>query len=166
MNSMKHLMSLATLLSAGAIAFAPGEAAGGTTSVGSLCQVYDYMLAQPPPNLKYTNMVFHGSYDESAPLLGVTCPLPVENTLGTTVNFRARVFDNSTTTRAQCYGAAYDQNGTALVTSAAMNTSVSGTGVSTLTSSITVSPQSSSYTYGIHCTLPGNQSAIYSTRVY
>jgi len=166
MKTMKHLMSLATLLSAGAVALAPAEAAGGSVALGSNCQVYDYMLAQPPPNLTYTTMIFHGSYDESAPLLGVTCPLPIENTLGTTVNFRARVFDNSTTTRAQCFGVAYDQNGTALVTSAAMNTSVAGTGVSTLTSSITVSPQSSSYTYGVHCTLPGNQSAIYSTRVY
>jgi len=166
MNSMKHLMSLATLLSAGAVALTPGEAAGGSTSLGSLCQPYNYMTGPIPIYFATQSMIYHGSYDHDAPVLAVGCPLPIETMLGTTVTFRARVFDNSTAQRAQCYGAAYDQNGTALVTSAAMNTSIAGTGVSTLTTTVTVSPQASSYTYGIHCTIPGNQSAIYSTRVY
>ncbi len=47
-------------------------------------------LSTPPPFLRHTNAISHGLYDESAQLLGVTCTFPTENTLGTTVNWRAR----------------------------------------------------------------------------
>lgn len=163
---MKKLISLGLLTFVGAVGLTPSDAIGGSVAVGSNCHVYNYQFSSPPAYLRHTNALSHGLYDESAQLLGVTCLLPTENTLGTTVNFRARVFDNSTTTAATCYGVVYNQDSSTVATTSALTTSVSGTGTTNLTGSVTVSPQFSSYTYGINCTLPGNQSAIYSVRVY
>jgi hypothetical protein len=166
MNVMRRLVVLSSVLCAGAISFTPGDAVGGSTAVGSNCHVYNYQLTTPPPYLTDTNVIAHGLYDPDAPLLGVTCSLPTENTLGSTVNFRARVYDGSSTTGVSCYGVVYNQDGTAIVTSSTTSTSGAGMGYSTLTRSVTVSPQSSSYTYGLVCTLPGNLSNISAVRIY
>lgn len=163
---MKKFILLASFLGIGGVGLAPSDALGGSTATGGHCQVFNYQFSTPPPFLRHTNAISHGLYDESAQLLGVTCTLPTENTLGTTVNWRARVFDNSTTTAVTCSATAFNQDGGTVASSSVKTTSVSGTGTSTLSGTIAVSPQSSSYTYGVTCTLPGNQSAIYSARVY
>lgn len=163
---MKNVMSFVAVLCVGAVGLTASDAIGGSTAPGSNCHAYNYQFSAPPAYQRHTNALSHGLYDDDAQLLGVTCLLPTENTLGTTVNFRARVFDNSETTAATCYGVVYNQNGSSIATTTALQTSASGIGTSTLTGSVSVSPQSSSYTYGINCTLPGDQSAIHSVRVY
>ncbi len=163
---MRKPISFGAIVCVGAVGLTPSDAFGGSTAVGSNCHIYNYQLSTPPAYLRHTSSLSHGIYDNDAPLLGVTCLLPAENTLGATVNFRARVFDNSTTRAVTCYGVVYNQNGSSIATTPAQTTSISGTGTSNLTASVYVSAQSSSHTYGINCTLPGNQSAIYSVRVY
>jgi hypothetical protein len=165
-GSMKKLVLLASLLGGGTVGLAPSDALGGSTATGAHCQVFNYQFATPPPFQRHVNAISHGLYDQNAQLLGVTCTFPTENTLSTTVNWRARVFDNSTTAAVTCYANAFNQDGGTVASSTVKTTSVSGTGTSTLSGTISVSPQSSSYTYGVTCTLPGNQSAIYSARVY
>lgn len=166
MNVMRSLVLVSSVLCAAAISFTPGDAVGGSAAVGSNCHVYNYQLTTPPPYLTDTSVIAHALYDANAPLLGVTCSLPTENTLGGTVNFRARVYDGSDTTGVTCYGVVYNQDGTAIVTSSQTSTSGAGMGYSTLTRSVTVFPQSSSYTYGMVCTLPGNLSNISAVRIY
>jgi len=166
MNVMRRLVLLSSVLCAGAVSLTPGDAVGGSTAVGSNCHVYNYQLTTPPPYLTDTNVIANALYDTNAPLLGVVCSLPTENTLGTTVTFRARVRDNSDTQVVSCYGEVYNQDGTAIVTSSTTSTGVSFMGASTLTRTVTVSPQSSSYTYNMICTIPGNQSNISSVRIY
>lgn|GEM_PF-2112100 len=166
MNAIKNLMSLAALVCAGAVSLTPGEASGGSSVAGSNCHVFNYQFSTPPPYLRHPNAVSHGNYDPSAPLLGVTCLLPTENTLGTTVNFRMRVSDYSDAAGVTCYGVAYNQDGNTVATTTAATTSAADQGGFTLTKSLSVNPQSSSYTYGVNCTLPGNQSAIFGVRIY
>jgi hypothetical protein len=166
MNVMRRLVLVSSVLCAGAVSLTPGDAGAGSTAIGSNCHVYSVDLATPPPYITDTNVIAHGLYDPSAQLLGVTCALPTENTLGGTVNFRVRVYDGSDTTRVTCVGVVYDQDGQPFINSSSMITSSSGMGYSTLTRSVTVSPQSSTYTYGVRCTLPGNLSNISSVRVY
>jgi hypothetical protein len=163
----KSLISGVAVLSAASICLTPGDAIGGSTAVGSACEPYAYQLATPPAYQVQTNAINHGLYAADAQLLGVTCPIPIETTLGATVTFRVRVGDGSDMNPVTCYGSAYNQNGDAIGTTSAMTTSAAGTGTSTLTATLAVSPQSSSYTYGVNCTLPGNpQSAVKSVRVY
>jgi hypothetical protein len=163
---MKNQISLVAALCVGVVGLSASNAIGGSTAVGSNCHVYWHQFSTPPPALIHTNAISHGLYDDDAQLLGVTCLLPTENTLGTTVNFRARVFDNSETTPVTCYGVVYNQNGSSVATTSELTTSAAGIGVTNLTGSVSVVPQSSTYTYGINCTLPGDQSAIYSVRAY
>jgi hypothetical protein len=163
---MKHLVSVAAVLCVGAVGLTASNAIGGSVAVGSNCHVYNYQFSTPPAYQRHTNALSHGLYTDDAQLLGVTCLLPTENTLSTTVNFRARVFDNSETNAVTCYGVVYNQNGGSIASTSAMNTSASGIGESTLTGSVSLGAQSSSYTYGINCTIPGDQSAIFGVRVY
>lgn len=166
MNGMRRLVLLSSALCAGAVGLTPGDADAGSTAVGSNCHVYNYQLTTPPDYLTDTNVIAHAIYDEAAQPLGVTCSLPTENTLGTTVTFRARVRDNSATQSVSCYGVVYNQDGTAIVTSSTVSTGAAFQGAQTLTRSVTVSPQSSSYTYGMVCTIPPNQSNISSVRIF
>ena len=166
MNVMRRLVVLGSVLCGVAVGFTPGDADAGSSAVGSNCHVFNHQLTTPPPYLTDTNVIANALYDANAPLLGVTCSLPTENTLGTTVNFRARVRDNTDTQSVSCYGQVYNQDGTAIVTSSTTSTGIAAQGAFTLTRSVTVSPQSSSYTYAMICTIPGNQSNISSVRIY
>ena len=165
---LRNLVSIASILCTGVVCLTPGEALGGSTTLGSDCHVYNYHLSTPPPYQKQTNYINHGVYDDTQDnLLGVTCVLPTETTLGTTVNFRARVNDANPNFGITCYGTVYNQNGDTVVSTSALTTGAAQTGTITLTGSVAVSPQSASYTYGINCTLPtGIATTLQSARVY
>lgn len=163
---MKKLFSFVAVLCVGAAGLTPSDAFGGAGAVGSNCHVYNYQSTTPPSHQRFTSSLAHGLYDPGAQRLGVTCPLPMENTLGNNVGFFISVFDNSTTDRVTCYGVVYNQHGSTIATTAALNSSTSGTGNLTMSGSVAVYPQVNSYTYAVNCTLPANQSAIRAVRVY
>lgn|SRR5688572_15429132 len=163
---MKNLVSLFAVLSVCAVGLTSGNAVGGSVAVGSDCHVYNFQFSEPPPYQRHTNALSHGLYTDDAQLLGVTCALPTENTLGTTVNFRARVFDNSETNSVTCVGTVYNSSGSSIASTSELTTSASGVTTTTLSGSLTLAAQSSSYTYAINCTLPGDQSAIHAVRVF
>jgi hypothetical protein len=91
----------------------------------------------------------------------VTCPIPIDHQLGTTVTFRMGVTESSSvpTDRIVCNGYVYSENGSQLgmvtpnITSAACDAQGGGCKI-TAQQSTTVNPQSATNVYVMKCQTP------------
>jgi hypothetical protein len=106
----------------------------------------------------------------------VTCPIPIDHQLGTTVTFRMGVTESSLvpSDRIVCNGYVYNENGSQLgmvtpnITSAACDAQPGGCKI-TAQQSTTVSPQSATNVYVMKCQTPTGTlpySAIETVRVF
>ncbi len=155
------MSSLAMIASVGVVGLSAGVA-NSTSSAGINC------VSWGTGNLPgYTpSAALNPNYDNNS-ILPLACPVDMDHTpSGSTVTFRLKLFDNSTTKGFSCTATVYDSNGSAIATSSAMTTPTTSTGTYTLYKTINVAPQSSFNTYAINCQVPGNQSAVLNVSAY
>ncbi|WP_437572659.1 hypothetical protein [Sorangium sp. So ce542] len=155
---MKKLAKFAVLPALGLLS-SPGDvSAGATTSAGACFASSETTVFRAANGL--TNLLSGAQ--------AVTCPIPVDHQLGETVTFRIRMVDlnsgSADDANVMCIGSVFNQDGNG-VGDTPIITSGTGTftGFVTKTTSITVSPQSSSHTYAVTCLLPGGGSSGIST---
>jgi hypothetical protein len=160
---MKNLFSMAAVLCAAGLALTAHDVFAGATLGGANC--VGLLGAQATYGTQAA-----ANFTSSA--FTMNCPIDVDHQLpSTTVNFRARVSDNSTTEGFSCTGFVHDQNGVQIGATSARTTSVAGTGSSTLPSAgtwtATISTtQANTHIYSIQCSTPGNQSSIATVRAF
>jgi hypothetical protein len=99
----------------------------------------------------------------------ITCGIPVDHQLGTTVRFRT-VMQDLSSGFVNCNGYVHNLDGTQLAASGNMSTSsCTSNCLLAQEATVTVNPQSGSYVYSVRCTLPANSmnySSVESIRAY
>lgn len=157
---MKKLLQL-SVPPALLLAFLSGDVhAGAATASGLFCRP----LGDGPFNLEYRNFAFANLGSSS---ITVTCTIPMDSSaLGTTVTFRMRVEDKSTSAGFSCVPYVVTEVAGQIGGSPARTTTAAQTGWFTLASSWTVSVPGNVNTnmYAIQCVVPGNGSTIFSAR--
>jgi hypothetical protein len=160
MNKLKQL-SLLPLLGLGLLS---GDVfASASTASGTHCKPLS------GTNYAFDNTGIRNTGTPGNNTIVVACPIPVDTTaLGSTVSFRMRVFDNSTSTGFSCTPYVYNQSGSAVASGATKTTGTSQTGSLTLGGAdwtASVPGNVNTNVYVIQCTMPGNSSIIYNQRV-
>lgn len=160
---MKKLEQLALL---GAALVSGDVLASATTASGTYCK-----LAYGSPNSTYAYMRdgIRNTGPGTSPIT-VACTIPMDNTaLGSTVSFRMRVNDNAAAAGFSCVPYVYDQNGSVLSSGSPKTTTAAYVGTTTLgggtTWQVPVVNNVSSNVYVIQCSMPGNNSIIYTQGV-
>lgn len=122
-----------------------------TEGIASVGDVFDYnggSLANP-----------------SSQQVAVSCPIPVDQNVGTSQQFQMRVEDNHTTQDfLSCIGLVIGTDGEILAST--NSDSTSGTGEDILSLSTTTGVSSDDYSYFVLCNMPGNGSRVENIRVY
>ena len=160
MKVLTQLMALVPAL--GFAFFCSGDVlAVGATGNGNLCVP---LLG----SFQYTTVGIASGADDNV----AACPVPLDDqalpSSPSSVNFRVRVYDNSTSAGFSCTAYVHDRDGNPITSVGPRTTSVSGTGGSTLGSpggtawTATVTGNVNSNLYTIQCTMPGNYSVLYS----
>lgn len=157
---MKKLAPVATIaaLVALGLGLTTSDVQAGATAPGLLCEVA-------------SGSAFWGTTGvASSTSATLSCAIPMDHQLGTTVTFRSIMQDQSTSGSVVCTGYVHNQDGTQLAASGNMSTS-SCTSACLLSreATVTVSPQSSTYVYSVRCTLPSTSniySSVESVRAY
>jgi hypothetical protein len=162
---MKNLAQLVLLPLLG-IALLPGDVFGSpATASGTHCKL---VYGSPNSTYAYQRDGIHNTGPSASPIT-VACTIPMDSTkLGSTVSFRMKVKDNSTSAGFSCVPYVYDQNGNLIGSGATMTTSASQTGNVTLGGTnwtVSVPGNVNSNVYVIQCSMPGNTSIIYNQRV-
>jgi hypothetical protein len=147
-----------------ALALLPGDVlASAATVSGTHCKPLS------GSTYAYDNTGIRNTGTPGSSTIVVSCPIPMDPTaLGSTVSFRMRVLDNSTSTGFSCVPYVYSQSGSLVASGATKTTGTSQTGGVTLGGSdwtATVSGNVATNVYMIQCTMPGNSSIIYTQRV-
>jgi hypothetical protein len=164
---MKTLARLAVVTSFCAMGFGltSGDVHAGATVPGNICE---HVSGAATP-WATTAIQVNG-------ISTVTCPIPIDHQLGTTVTFRMGVTESSSvpTDRIVCNGYVYNENGSQLgmvtpnITSAACDNQGGGCKI-TAQQSTTVNPQSATNVYVMKCNTPNSglpYSAIETVRVF
>lgn len=99
----------------------------------------------------------------------VSCLIPMDATaLGSTVTFKLRVLDNSTTLGFTCTPYVVNQDGTIIASGATRSTTAAATGTLTIGAATpwtaSVSGNVNTNLYAIQCAIPGSTSRIYTAR--
>jgi hypothetical protein len=99
----------------------------------------------------------------------VSCLIPMDATaLGSTVTFKLRVLDNSTTQGFTCTPYVVNQNGVIIASGATRTTTAAATGTLTIGAAVawtaSVPGNVNTNLYAIQCAIPGNNSRIYTAR--
>jgi hypothetical protein len=84
--------------------------------------------------------------------------------LGSSVTFRVRAYDSSSSESVSCFGVVAHESGSQAVTSGTMATGVSDVGTFTLSSTVSVPNNVNTNMYAVSCSVP-NGSVIYTVRV-
>src|SRR5262245_21395653 len=147
-----------------ALALLSGDVfASAATVSGTLCKPLS------GTTFAYDNTGIRNTAIPSSNTITVSCPIPMDGTaLGSTVSFRMRVLDNSTSTGFSCIPYVYNQSGSLVSAGATKTTGTLQTGTVTLGGSdwtATVSGNVATNIYTIQCTMPGNNSIIHTQRV-
>ncbi len=154
-----------TILAAVGLGFASSDVHAGATVPGNVCE---WVSGAPAP-WATTAIQVNG-------ISVVTCPIPIDHQLGTTVTFRMGVTESSLvpTDRIVCNGYVYSENGAQLgmvtpnITSAACDAQGGGCKI-TAQQSTTVNPQSATNVYVMKCQTPSSTlpyTAIETVRVF
>lgn len=148
------------------IALMPGDVfASAATASGTHCKL---VYGSPNSTYAYQRDGIHNTGAGASPIT-VACTIPMDGTtLGSTVSFRMKVKDNTTSAGFSCVPYVYDQNGTLIGSGATLTTSASQTGNVTLGGTgwtVSVPGNVNSNIYVIQCSMPGNASIIYNQRV-
>jgi hypothetical protein len=160
---MKKIWQLVSLVPAlGFAVFCSGDVlAAGATANGNLC-------APLAGSFQYATVGVASGSDGSV----TACAVPLDDqalpSSPSAVNFRAKVFDNSTTAGFSCIAYVHDRDGGLITSVGPRTTSVAGTGSTTfgtpggLAWTATVAGNVNTNLYTIQCTMPGNYSVLYS----
>ena len=158
MRTLAQLAPIAVLA-----ALTSSDAFAGATAPGAICE---YVSGD---SIQYATTAI-----EVSGASVVTCAVPVDHQLGTTVTFRVAMTDSMLSDVITCNGYAYSQDGTQLnsvspnITSSACNGQPIGC-KDIEEKTITVSPQSATNVYVVRCQTPvaaGTYSSIESVRAY
>ncbi len=154
-----------TTLAAVGLGLTSADVHAGATVPGNICE---WVSGAPAPWAS-TAIQVNG-------ISTVTCPIPIDHQLGSTVTFRMGVTESSIvpTDRIVCNGYVYNENGSQLgsitpnITSAACDNQQPGCKI-TAQQSTTVSTQSATNVYVMKCTTPNSglpYTAIETVRVF
>ena len=159
---MKNLIKLSALPLLGLALLSGDVFASAATVSGTHCKI----LAGTTYAYDNTGIKNTGS---GANTIVVSCPIPMDSTsLGSPVSFRMRVLDNTINGGFSCVPYVYSQSGSTLSSGATKTTTNAQTGAVTLGGSdwtATVTGNVNTNIYTIQCTMPGNNSIIYTQRV-
>ncbi len=159
---MKDLMKFSFLPLLGLALLSGDVLASASTVSGTLCKP----LAGTTFAYDNTGIRNTGS---GASTIVVSCPITMDSTaLGSTVSFRMRVLDNTGSAGFSCVPYVYSQSGSLLASGATKTTTNGQVGAVTLGGSdwtTGVAGNVNTNIYTIQCTMPGNNSIIYTQRV-
>jgi hypothetical protein len=151
---MKKLARFATLttLTASGLGLTSSDVRGATAAATTCSPIFG-----GPASYGYTGLA-----NQTGATMTVSCPIPIDHQLGTTVIFKAFINDKAEFEQVTCVGKVYNWNGTQLGSTTAVMECINQPGqiecFELRIATTMVSPQSSTNTYTVECSIPGSVS--------